>query len=198
MHSRHPAQVTQMGLGPGGPGSRWPRPPSAPPPRPPSRRKGLEVRVGPTQGWKKLPTRPAGSPPPPRPAAPLPVLLRPPSFSQSPQAPESHLCPSKGPDRRACALWAHGPQPASHSAFCLTPLIFHRSCLLRDPRDGFPPSEVSSRKIKVIYAAGRTLPNSVGRLVHAWQGQGPVSGTHKLPGPLGPGPSARDAAPIPA
>lgn len=53
--------------------------------------------------------------------------------------------------------------PLSHlpPAFCLTPLIFNRSCLLRDPRDGFPPSEVSWREIKVIYDAWRVLNRAV-------------------------------------
>lgn len=106
-----------------------------------------------------------------------------PSHNPSPQSPLSIPEPrpwsppsvSKAPDRKPRTAGSAAPQPASHSAelpaFCLTPLIFNRSCLLRDPRDGFPPSAVSSRKIKVIYAAWRLLNSAVGRPVHAgWGG----------------------------
>ena len=114
--------------------------------------------------------------PQPRPWSP--VRLQ----SPSPQPPLSIPQPrpwsppavSKAPNRRPRTSGSAAPQPASHSAelpaFCLTPLIFNRSCLLRDPRDGFPPSAVSSRKIKVIYAAWRLLNSAVGRPVHAGRG----------------------------
>lgn len=91
------------------------------------------------------------------PAPPFRTLRGPPPSSQSPT---SERRPQKGLPTRGSRPSASLPLPP---AFCLTPLIFNRSCLLRDPGDGFPPSEVSWREIKVIYDTWQILNSVVAR-----------------------------------
>lgn len=110
--------------------------------------------------------------------------------------------------RTACPAWqprlAAPPLGRSTAAIGLTPLIFNRSCLLRGPRDGFPPGEVSSQKIKVIYDAWRILTEPVGAgvLRDARRGWGEVPGAggrtpRATQTSRGPQPQA-DADPTPA